>query len=485
MAAKLPDLNIPLPKRVATAAKASTLPTTNAGNGEQISRSSAYSLLNNSVANYRNASNVTQLIRHFCRAEGSISSALHSLVQVANNTFTITAFDAKTHEFSVEGTKVAAAIRASFETLYDFNAGFSTKKSFESLNAHLIREAAITGAVAAELVINKAFVPDNISVVPFESLRPMSNGKGSYYYDQLVAGGDDIPLNIPNFFVSFVQSDAGQPFAISMFESAIKLLLMFEEFLEDIRRSIKVSGHSRTMVTLDSGKVVSTAPANIKEDPAKLKLYMEQVRDAVAAQLQSLTPEQALVMFDYAEVEVLNSGLGTKVDYTPLLSVISGLYATSMKTPPSAIGLRLEGGSQALGNVESLIFLKAAAALQTPIEEVYSRMLTLGCRVLGSDVYVEFKFDTINLRPADELEAFKTMKQTRILELLSLGLYSDDYAAHLLGTGFRPAGAPVLSGTMFHSGDGNQVSSFPGDTAMGRTLQPDKEVPRKGGGKSQ
>lgn len=485
MAAKLPDLTIPLPKKVATAAKAKPIPANNLERGETLQRTTTYSLLNNPARNYRVASSITQLIRHLCRAEGSISSGLHSLVQVANNTFTLTAYDSKTHEFSVEGTRLAEAVRASLETLYDFSGGFSTKKSLETLIGNQLREVAITGAVAGELVFDKALIPNEITVVPFESLTPVSNGKGGFYYKQVVSGEEDIELDYSNFFVSFSSQDAGQPYAISMFESAIKLVIMFEEFIEDIRRSVRTSGHSRTTVTLNVETVLKTVPANIKEDPAKLKAYLEQVRDAVAAQLESLSPEQALVLFDYAAADVLNSGLGSKVDYTPLLNVISGLYATSMKTPPSAIGLRLEGGSQALGNVESLIFLKSAKSLQAPVEELLGRAFTLACRALGQDVYVSFEFDPINLRPDEELEAFRTMKQTRILELLSLGFITDDYAAHLLNSGFRPTGSPALSGTMFATNKAAQPSTFPGDTAMGRTLQPDKDAPRKAGGNSQ
>lgn len=416
-----------------------------------------------------------------------MSSSLHSLVQVANNDFVITAFDKKTHEFSPEGTALASSICASFDTLFDHTEGFSTKKSVESLISHCLREAAITGAVAGELVFNKAFIPDRIQIVPFESLIPVGDGKGGFYYEQSVQGeNDNIELNIPNFYVSFLQHDAGQPFAQSLFDSAVKLLILFEEMLEDIRKVVRQSGHSRTTVNIDTQKLVASAPADVRGDPVKLKSYMENVRDGMVEQLENLTPEQALVLFDYAKAEVLNSGLGTKVDYTPLLNTISGLHATSMKTPPSAVGLRLEGGSQALGNIESLIFLKAAKALQTPVEEVFSRALTLSCRMLGSDVYVRLQFKPINLRPEEELESFKTMRQTRILEALSYGFITDEYASHLLGYSLRPAGSPSLSGTFFLSSKSNPVNSgFPGDTAMGRVLQPDSDIPRKGGGRSQ
>jgi hypothetical protein len=488
MAGKVTDLTFPLPKTVAKAAKSSSRPSSSASRGDAIARQNAVTLLNNTARNYRTSSNITALLRQLCQAEGPISSALHSQVQVSNNSHLVSAYDSKTHLFSSEGTLAAQSVIASLTTLFDFTKGFSPKKGIESLKAHMLREAAITGAVAAELTLNEAYIPNEVKVVPYETLTPTSDGKDGHYYTQTVSGRNEpVNLNIPNFFVSFVQHDAGQPFPISIMDSAVKISIFFEEFIEDIRRSVRENGHSRTTVSLSTDKIIALAPDDVRKDPVKLKAFMEYFQSQVQDQLQNLSPEQALVMFDVATADILNSGLGTKVDYTPLLNIISGLYATSMKTPPSAIGLRLESGSQALGNVESLIFLKSVKALQTPVEEILSRALTLSCRLLGHDVYVNFEFDPINLRPEEELEAFRTMNQTRVLELLSYGFISDEYAAHLLRTGPRPSNAPELSGTMFtvSKSSGAEDSTSPGDTAMGRTLQPDKEIPRKAGGKSQ
>jgi hypothetical protein len=118
-----------------------------------------------------------------------------------------------------------------------------------------------------------------------------------------------------------------------------------------------------------------------------------------------------------------------------------------------------------------------------------SRALTLAVRLYGADVYVKFRFDPIDLRPESELEAFRVLRQSRVLELLSLGFLTDQEAAEELGTGPRGPNAPELSGTMFKekSGTGFQNSSdpepTPNDDPMGRSLQPD--TPSKAGGESQ
>lgn len=83
-----------------------------------------------------------------------------------------------------------------------------------------------------------------------------------------------------------------------------------------------------------------------------------------------------------------------------------------------------------------------------------SRAFTLGVRLLGYDVYVQFEFEPIDLRPSTELEAFRAQKQSRILDLLSLGLVSDEEASIDLTGRLPPKGYENKSGTMFRSGAG-------------------------------
>lgn len=483
---KVPKLQVVLPRRLLRAAAARQRPAEQVERDAEIRSNQLFPILNNAARNYRSATSVVELMRHLARAEGQFATAVHNTVETAYSDFNVMAYNSQDHQFSPEGTSLAYTVMAMFNTVYDYSEGHTDRKSVEALMKQLLREALLTGGVAAELVLNKSSLPDKIQAVGFETLTWRSDGKNGAYPSQVVSGENDpVKLDIPTFFTDLVHADPGMLYSRSVLESAIKVLVLFEEFLDEIRRSVRVAGHNRMTVTLDAEKIKKSAPRDVQQDAVKLKSYMEAVQAAVQAQIEALEPDQALVAFDSAKPEVMQSGTGSKIDYTPLLSVFISQYATGMKTPPSVLGLRLESGSQALGNVETLMFLKSCAAIRTPVQAVMSRILTLGCRLYGADVYVNFEFGPIDLRPETELEAFKTMKQTRILEQLSLGFITDDEAGYMLGTGPRAPGAPPLSGTMFHSGGGAVGNTFPGDTAMGRTLQPEKDAPRKAGGKSQ
>lgn len=484
---KQQSLVVAIPRRLISAPKSRQRPDVEAEKDSEIRTRQAYQILNNTTRNYRSSNNITQLIRHLARAEGPFSNAVHNLLQVAATSYTISAYDVNTQQFSPEGTLTAMSFLSQLDTPTNYD-GYTKKQSMSGLVTTGLREVILTGAVAGELVLNKAVFPETIQLVGAETLRFLEDGKGGFYPSQQISGErDPTSLDIPTFFISSMHPDPNSVEPRSMMESAIKVMVLFEEMMEDIRRVVRTSGHNRTTVKLNAEKIKASAPIPIQKDAVKLAAYFETVRAAVQAQLEEISPEEAMVHFDSVEPDVLQSGTGTKVDYTPLLDVFIGQYSTGMKTPPSVLGLRLSSGSQGTGSVETMVFLKTARALQEPVETFFSRILTLGARLAGADVTVWFKLDAPDLRPENEQQAFFAMKQNQIFEKLSMGWLSDDEAANLLGCFPRPDGAPLLSGTMFHKkgGESPEGPTFPGDTSQGRVLQPDSDVPRKSGGKDQ
>ena len=108
---------------------------------------------------------------------------------------------------------------------------------------------------------------------------------------------------------------------------------------------------------------------------------------------------------------------------------------------------------------------------------IYSRALTQAVRLQGQDVYVEFKYAELDLRPQAELEAYKAMEQSRILEQLSLGLISDEEACILLTGNLPPEGYKPLAGSMFKSGTSIIANPNSQTSTMNKGGAPDKLKP--------
>lgn len=405
-------------------------------------------LINQSIKTLRTA-HPTKAIRALSRHHGVFSTAVFSYTQLAMSGYKVTGYSAGTNEFNAEATRVAQSLMSSLDTLYDYQQGYADKQAFDGLLETLIGEVVQTGACAIELVLDRFRFPISLEPVDVATLQwKIKKGKKKYPVQLPVSGGNEIPLDLPTFFYASSQQPSHTALPRSPMEPALQTVYVFWEFIEDLYKILKKAGHPRIVVTLLLKEIISTAPQDIADDDKKLTQYLERVRKNVEDVVSSLEPNEALVLFDTAKAEILKAA-GEKADYTSLLDSMSGSFATSLKTMPSVLGMRL-GGAQSLSNTESLVYLKLVKAMQTPVETVISRALTLAMRLAtGTDAYIKLKFNPVELRPEGELSAHRSVDMQNTLRKLSIGHLSDDEASHQLGTFPRPAGAPNLSGTLF------------------------------------
>lgn len=429
---------------------------------------------------------VIKALRIMAREDGLVSTALFNMVQVAMSGYVLSAFNATTGLHDPSATVTANRVLASWGTLFDYTKGYSDKPTTEEIIVSALKEAATCGRVFGELVLDSNFLPTRVQLYPGEEVEWRSRGDGTRYPRQRPSsGGEAVDMDYPTVWVHDLHPEVGQDYPTPLLQAALNSSFYFNEFVEDMRRVVRRAGHGRLVVKLNWNAIKATADEETQASPEKLQSYMEQVREEVEDNLKGLEPEDAIVTYDSAEFDTKATG-GDKADYTGLLQAIEGVLATSLKSNPSAIGLRMNG-SQSLSNTESLIYLKVAESLHTPVEAFMSRALTLACRLYGHDVFVEFAFKKINLRPDDELEAHRLIKQQRILEQLSLGLISDDKARQDLDLPPWQEGDVLLSGTRFMDNAGTKGQDFidkvsPNNGPQERALTPGN---KKAGGKSQ
>ena len=474
--------DIVLPKALPTKAKSAT-PASSTKKGEALRRVSKDTIVS-SVSDVRNATTDIQGIRALAKDEGVTSTSIRTAAAIANTKFKITAYDTNTNTFNAEATQILGGIRASMDTLSDYTKKYADKPTIRQFIETAILELQITSGVGCELVLNDLKLPSSLQLVSYESIEFKSDGNGGRYPVQKVSGGDDVNLNLPNFWIGELNRDPTLAYSTPMLRPALNTTITNHEFIEDMRRAVSVTGHSRLIVTLDAEKVLATAPDDIREDPDKLTTYMNGVQTAMTNSLSELSPEDSIVVYNNVSVDVADIG-GNKADYVPLMKALNNLQSTALQTPSSVLGLRSEG-SQSLSNIEALTYLKMLESLRGPISDVLSRAFTLAVRLYGLDVYAKVEFDPIDLRPENELEAYRTMRNDRYLKNLSLGIWTQQQYCHMSGEPYRPD-MPDLSGTMFHEGyksnDNNDETQLDNSGGAERTLNSD--TPKKGGGESQ
>ena len=430
------------------------------------------------VDTYLNQNRVGDAIRMAVQQQGTLGAAHFNLVEMAMTGWRAVAYDLETDTISEEGQAVLTSMLTRLDTNVDYT-GFDDKCGIERVLEMLIVDCVTTSGIGLELVLDKSRMPERLVTFPYDTIEWKQGSRSRYPIQR--GTGDEVELDVPTVFVSDLHRFPNAAYASPIFEAALREGRAYEQFLEDMRRVVRRSGHSRLVISLDHEKIQDVAPEEVKADPAKLQTWMEDVRAAVEGVVDELGPEDALVTYDTAKAELLSAD-GGKADYVGLMNALSGNLATALKSNPSILGLRIEG-SQSLSNTESLIYLKIANAVRRPAAEAMSRALTLGMRLYGMPVYVKFKFDPIDLRPERELAAFATMKMDGDLQLLSMGQISDLEFSIRQGLGSLPEGYTPLAGTGFHGKKPVDASkASPNDGAQERALQPD--TPDAAGGAS-
>ncbi|MNQ65750.1 hypothetical protein D3C85_802150 [compost metagenome] len=434
--------------------------------------------VSNAISNISSRTDVNDIIRTLIREDGLFSSAANSMVALSTGAgYRIAGYDSA-GVMSVAVASVAYSIIDRFSTLHDYSQGYNDKPGIQTLLATLQADVVCTGGCGQELVLDKAFGPERLVPVGYSTIEWYADGKGGRYPTQ---DGGEIELNIPTVFVAEHNRNPDEAYSVSLLRPGLSHTINFNGFLEDTHRAVNRTGHSRLIAKIDADKVRQAAPDRVKNDPALMSAFYETVRQQVEDALAGLEPEDAVISYDTVNYSVEDTG-GNKSDYTGLLTTLGNLLGAALKTPASVSGLRA-GGSQALSNAETLIYLQVVKATRAPVEEVMSRALTLACRLLGVEGHVYFEFLPINLRPDAELEAYYGTRQKRILELLSWGVINDAQACYELG--LRPQGLQsMLAGTQFYTkSKASDATETDRSTSAGAALSPD--TPAQTGGDDQ
>lgn len=432
---------------------------------------------NNDISNISSRTDVNEIIRLLIREEGLFSSAANSMVAISTGTgWRIAGYDS-TGTMSSEVAGAGYLLMDTFSNLHDYSQGYNDKPSINALLATLQMDVVTTGGCGAELVLDPTFGPERLVPVGYSTIEWYADGKGGRYPTQ---DGGEIDLNIPTVFIGEHNRNPDEAYSVSLLRPGLAHTINFNGFLEDMHRALNRTGHSRLIASIAADKIKQAATEDVKNDPAKMGALFSQVIAEVTEALAGLEPEDAVVTYDSVTYDVKDTG-GNKADYSSMLTTLGNLLGASLKTPASVSGLRASGG-QGLSNAETLIYLQVVQGTRPPVEEVMSRSMTLGARLLGIDGYIAFEFMPINLRPDAELEAYYATRQKRVLELLSYGVINEAHAAWELG--LRPQGlTALLAGTGFYTKSASNATAADRSTSSGAALSPD--TPAQSGGDDQ
>lgn len=415
----------------------------------------------------RNSANMNEVVANLVRTSPDLSNAVATKISTAiSKKYTVVAYD-EFGRVDVAGTETAQAFTQRLDTQAPDYSVFTKTTDLRSLCASLVLDSVRYGGMTSELILGAGKIPAFIRPVNTAKIEWADNLVNTY---PIYKGKDgDVPLNYPTIFYSATQQDMSTPYCESPLSTAIQPSMWDQELNDHLRRAAHKNLLQRLVVTINSEEWAKTLPLEAQNDKKKRDELAAATVDQIEEQLNGLSPEDSLVIFSTLEVgTTADKNRSEDKSIEVLNKLISGQLASGSKILPSVIG---RGESAGTASTEALLFLKAAGFMQLELDIMLSRIFTLALRLLGHEVSVKFKFESVNLRPEIELVSFRAIEQSILLKELSLGMRTDEEVSIMLTGTIPPKGYVNLSGTMFDvpmaDATGNNYSNTSVDTLGG------------------
>lgn len=399
------------------------------------------------AANYRFGASTAEVVRNLARVNPDLAGAVSAHLRIGiPEKYCAYAYNPD-GSFNVDATRLALSLLSRWEASPDYSVGFSQTDSLRSVFEALGKEGILYGGMMVELVLDKQRLPSYLQPIHVPKLKWYQDNKGLRPVQ--VVGGVEVDLDFPTVMYVALDPVLNDAYPQSPIESAIQPVLASTQFLNDLRRVCARHVYPRYDVSLDEAKLKDSIPLEVQADEGRMSSYLNNVFSSVEAMINELGVEQALVHYDFVKVRYVEGGAS---DVPNTFETVKGIHdakiATGSKSMPAILGHG--AGSQNIASTETMLALMTDNSLiRLKLMELMSRSLTMACRLFGQDVTVKFEFDTIDLRPDAELEAFKTMKESRIMNQLSFGFITDEEACLRLVGKLPPTGFAPLSGTRF------------------------------------
>lgn len=444
------------PKKQAKGATSIT-PTFNPQNKTQVLSAPTYRDHTKDLVANRTSSDSRELMADLFRNDPDVSATVGSYLTLADTPCSMLVYDQNGQVDRTATQQLQQLVRAITRPI-DYTQGFTLKTNLQMLCQELRYMLLLRGAIGAELIFDQKLIPSRIQQVDMNSIDWIEKESGVYKPKQKVPGTQNgVMLDIPSFFVAFHRRDPTKIYPTSDFVSVINTVAARQSVINELYRLMQVTGFPRVSLKVVEEVLMKSTPANVRDDPNKMAEWATSQLNAVANAFANLRSDQAFAHFDSVEPSIINEkNPGAGLDISKVIDVLNAQNQAALKTMATVIGRG--NGSVQVASAEVRIAAMNADQLNVPLKQLLDQALTFLLNSYGTPGFVEVTFPPAELRPDLELEPQRVLRQSRMLQDLSLGNITDE-EYHLKNYGrLPPDSAPVLQGTGFMD-QGPQVNT--------------------------
>ena len=441
------------PKRLPNPKGTANTPTYDPSNAQNVLSAPQYREHLEDIFTNRASLDSRDLIRNLLVQDPDASASLNAFLTLSDTKPVILVKDAN-GLIDRNGLKVVNALIDSLTTRFDYTKGFEYTPDLRAIAEEMRYLILAEGMVMGEPIITKEGIFNQIRLIQTNKLEWFERENGRLVPEQVpVNGGDNISLDFPHIFVAYYRQDPSKAYAYSPFVSVINTAAARQRIINDLYRIMQLTGYPRMDISIMEDVIRANAPENIKNDAAKMTIYINQTLASINSTIANLRPDQAFVHTDAVEVGIVNDKkAGMSMDIEPVIKTLNAQNQAALKTMATILGRGEAGVNTA--SVEARLFALQCDGLNVPVALLMSQMFTFLLRLTGSTSRVEVIFTPAEMRSPIELEAQLNLMAARLLYDLSEGIIDDDeYHLRMYGR-IRPDSSPILSGTKFYNAGG-------------------------------
>lgn len=386
------------------------------------------------------------LLDELVQSDPDAASALNGYLTVADQRPVIEVIDID-GAVDREGYKLVNELIEVATSRRDYSKGFKKIQTLRAIAEDLRYMLLLRGQIGVEAIMNEFLLLSEFRQVDMKDIQWQEKAPNVLVPIQIISN-KEIKLDIPTFFVASYRKPPTSHYAQSAFISAINTMAARQQVINDLYRIMQVTGYPRIDIEILEEVIATNAPADIRSDPTKFRKYLSARMSEIGGQFADLRPDQPVVHFDSVKVGIMNDkNPGMGIDVSAIIDVLNAQNQAGLKTMATILGRGESGVNTA--TVEARLFAMNVEAVNRPIGEIFSQILTMSLRLQGSESRVSVTFPDVDLRSDLEQEANRQLKSTRLRQDLSDGIISDDeYHLSMYGR-IRPDASPELSGTGF------------------------------------
>lgn len=265
----------------------------------------------------------------------------------------------------------------------------------DGLIAQWFSSAFLQGGVCGEVALTEDMrdVDDFICIDPY-SIKFNRNEEGKLVAFHIPPSSTmRIEMNPEKFWYIPVDPWIDDPYGRAPSAPVLQEVWFDISVITDLRKVVHNQGWPRIDIKILEEVLVNNAPMGIKNDPQKLRDWLDDRLRDVQTAYNELEPDDSFVHFDSVEIGQAASS-GKLFDATAVMRVIERRMIKALKQLPILMASN-EGTTETHGIVQWQIYVNGLKTFRKPVAFILSKMMELALQVWGIQGRVECSFEEI------------------------------------------------------------------------------------------